>query len=258
MVTLQDPASVMSACADSGNPPRAKILSAKCRKWTERKRPARYKYFPGSGGPEPPAGAGGRLSGPPLPVPLPPCPFLSLPLEVLTGAPAGPGCVAPCATLTFELPVVCGAFCACVTVASAKRLTHITDPRIRIDIVGPSWNCRSTTALNPRGAVFSSVISALCRTFPSSRRVRFSLDSGHIVACPTGEKSQQAQTHRGKNVQSVGSLLINNHSATQALRASNVVIEFCVPAGVIEHWTTSRSWSSLAFWAWPSCSLSRG
>jgi hypothetical protein len=27
--------------------------------------------------------------------------------------------------------------------------------------VGPSWNCRSTTALNPRGAVFSSVI--LCQ-----------------------------------------------------------------------------------------------
>jgi len=163
-------------------------MSATCRKWTaaagqnlcplragseqnERGRhvrrpwPARYRYFPGSGGPEPPAGAGGRLSGPPLPVPLPPFPFLSLPLEVLTGAPAGPGCVVPCATLTFELPVVCGAFCACVTVVSAKRLTHITDPRIRIDIVGPSWNCRSTTALNPRGAVFSSVISALCRTF---------------------------------------------------------------------------------------------
>jgi hypothetical protein len=57
--------------------------------------------------------------------------------------------------------VVCGAFCACVTVASAKRLTHIIDPRIRNDIVGPSWNCRSTTALNPRGAVFSSVI--LCQ-----------------------------------------------------------------------------------------------
>jgi hypothetical protein len=49
-----------------------------------------------------------------------------------------------------------------------------------------------------------------------SRRVRFSLDSGHIVACPTGEKSQQAQTYRGKNVQSVGSLHINNQAATQA------------------------------------------
>ena len=47
-----------------------------------------------------------------------------------------------------------------------------------------------------------------------SRRVRFSLDSGHIVACPTGEKSRQAQTHRGKNVQSVGSFLINNHAET--------------------------------------------
>jgi len=71
-------------------------------------------------------------------------------------------------------------------------------------------------------------------------------------------KSQQAQTHRGKNVQSVGSLLINNHAATQALQANIMVTEFCVPAGVIEHWTTSRSWSSLASWAWPSCSLSRG
>src|SRR5262249_35940838 len=58
------------------------------------------------------------------------------------------------------LEVVCGAFCPCVTVASAKRLTHVTDPRIRNDIVGPSWNCRSTTALNPRGAAFSSVVSA--------------------------------------------------------------------------------------------------
>jgi hypothetical protein len=94
--------------------------------------------------------------------------------------------------------------------------------------------------------------------FASSRRVRFSLDSGHIVACPTGEKSQQAQTHRGKNVQSVGSLLINNHAATQALLANIMVTEFCVPAGVIEHWTTSKSWSSLAFWAWPFCSLSLG
>ena len=64
-----------------------------------------------------------------------------------------------------------------------------------------------------------------------SRRVRFSLDSGHIVvACPTGEKSQQAQTHRGKNVQSAGSLFINNHAATEALRASIMVTEFCVPA----------------------------
>lgn len=129
-----------------------------------RPRPARYWYFPGSGGPEPPAGAGGRLSGPRLPVPLPPFAFLTLLLEVLAGASAGSGCAVPCATLTFELEVVCGAFCACVTVASAKRLTHITDPRIRNDIVGPSWNCRSTTALNPRGAVFSSVISALCQT----------------------------------------------------------------------------------------------
>ena len=123
-----------------------------------RPRPARYRYFPGSGGPEPPAGAGGRLSGPPLPVPLPPFAFLTLPLEVLAGASAGPGCVGPCATLMFEFGAICGAFCACATVASAKRLTHITDPRIRNDIVGPSWNCRSTTALNPRGAVFSSVI----------------------------------------------------------------------------------------------------
>ena len=121
-------------------------------------RPARYRYFPGSGGPEPPAGAGGRLSGAPLPVPLPPFAFLTLPLEVLAGASAGPGCVGPCATLMFEFGAICGAFCACATVASAKRLTHITDPRIRNDIVGPSWNCRSTTALNPRGAVFSSVI----------------------------------------------------------------------------------------------------
>ena len=64
-----------------------------------------------------------------------------------------------------------------------------------------------------------------------SRRVRFSLDSGHIVvACPTGEKSQQAQTHRGKNVQSAGPLLINNQVATEALRASIMVTEFCVPA----------------------------
>jgi hypothetical protein len=63
-----------------------------------------------------------------------------------------------------------------------------------------------------------------------SRRVHFSLDSGHTVACPTGEKSQQAQTYRGKNVQSVGPLLINNQAATQALRASMMVTEFCVPA----------------------------
>jgi hypothetical protein len=48
--------------------------------------------------------------------------------------------------------------------------------------------------------------------------------------CPTGEKSQQAQTYRGKNVQSVGSLLINSQAATQALRASIMVTEFCVPA----------------------------
>ena len=120
---------------------------------------ASYLYTPGSGGPEPAAGAGGRLSGPPLPVPLPPFAFLTLLLEVLAGASAGPGCVVPCATLTFELEVVCGAFCPCVTVASAKRLTHVTDPRIRNDIVGPSWNCRSTTALSPRGAVFSSAVS---------------------------------------------------------------------------------------------------
>jgi hypothetical protein len=126
-----------------------------------RPRLARYKYLPGSGGPEPPAGAGGRLSGPPLPVPLPPFAFLTLLLEVLAGASAGPGCVAPCATLTFELEVVCGAFCTCVTIASAKRLAHIPDPRIRNDILGPPSNCRSTTAVNPSGAVFSSVISAL-------------------------------------------------------------------------------------------------
>src|SRR5262249_37078075 len=109
---------------------------------------------------EPAAGAGGRLSEPLLRVPLPPLAFLTLLLEVLAGASAGPGCVVPCATLTFELEVVCGAFCPCVTVASAKRLTHVTDPRIRNDIGGPSWNCRSTTALNPGGAVFSSVVSA--------------------------------------------------------------------------------------------------
>ena len=128
-------------------------------------------YTPGSGGPKPAAGAGGRLSGPPLPVPLPPFAFLTLLLEVLAGASAGPGCVVPCATLTFELEVVCGAFCPCVTVASAKRLTHVTDPRIRNDIVGPSWNCRSATALNPRGAVFSSVVSwsVADRFFRSSR-----------------------------------------------------------------------------------------
>src|SRR5689334_19673014 len=121
---------------------------------------ARYLYTPGSGGPA--AGAGGRLSGPLLPVPLPLFVFLTLLLEVLAGAPAGSGWVIPCANLAFELVVVCGAFCPCVmTVASAKRLTHVTDPRIRIDIVGPSWICRSTTALNPGGAVFSSVVSAM-------------------------------------------------------------------------------------------------
>ena len=42
------------------------------------------------------------------------------------------------------------------------------------------------------------------------------------------EKSQQAQT--GKNVQSAGPLLINNQVATEALRASIMVTEFCVPA----------------------------
>src|SRR5262249_15154081 len=109
---------------------------------------------------EPAAGAGGRLSEPLLRVPLPPLAFLTLLLEVLAGASASPGCVVPCATSTFELEVVCGAFCPCVTVASAIRLMHVTDPRIRNDIVGPSCNCRSTTALNPRGAVFSSVVSA--------------------------------------------------------------------------------------------------
>src|SRR5262249_37763666 len=129
-------------------------------------RPARYLYTPGSGGPEPPVGAGGRLSGPPLPVPLPPFAFLALPLEVLAGASVGPGCVVPCVTLTLGLEVVCGAFCACVPVARAKRLTRITDPRIRNDTVGPSWNCRSITALNPRVAEFSSVISALFQSRP--------------------------------------------------------------------------------------------
>jgi hypothetical protein len=104
-----------------------------------RPRPARYRYFPGSGGPGPPAGGGGRLSGPPLPVPLPPFAFLTLLLEVLAGASAGPGCAVPCATLMFELEVVCAAFCACVTIASAKRLAHITDPRIGNDIVGGSF-----------------------------------------------------------------------------------------------------------------------
>jgi hypothetical protein len=51
-----------------------------------------------------------------------------------------------------------------------------------------------------------------------------------VVVCPTGEKSQQSQTYRGKNVQSVGSLLINSQATTQALRASIFVTEFCVPA----------------------------
>ena len=58
---------------------------------------------------------------PPFPVPFPPFTFLTLLLEVLAGASAGPGYVVPCATLTFELEVICGAFYAHVSRSRAQK-----------------------------------------------------------------------------------------------------------------------------------------
>lgn len=132
-----------------------------------------YKYFPGSGGPTPPAGAGcGVLR---FPVLLSCFAFLRPLLEeALERASVGAGWVVPCATLMLGLEVTGRAFCVCIAVVIAKIPAPITDPRMRVDILvlagRPHLNCHN----NPGRGVFISGISCL---------LRIDVHWGHLRKC---------------------------------------------------------------------------